>query len=202
MVGRGSINAEIARQREIELSRQAERRAPILSELNATRQHPTEAVTIRPGAVGDQLELAQLAKGQRDSLPERPRLIAELGGVQWPPSRSPTVQSSQRGPEWAPTSSRCCACGPIRSRAIRVATDGRAARSSGGCASASEDPPRCSEGRSRRGAERRPISPGRLRRAIPLKSSWSTIERLAIEEPSDSPHRKAPPERGFSLAGR
>lgn len=81
MVGRGSINAEIARQREIELSRQAQRRAPILSELDATTpQRTTEAVTIRLGAVGDQLELAQLANGERDSLPERPRLIAELGG--------------------------------------------------------------------------------------------------------------------------
>ena len=43
MVGRGGINGEIARQREIEANRQAQWRAPILSELNAaTLQDPTE----------------------------------------------------------------------------------------------------------------------------------------------------------------
>jgi len=43
----------------------------------------------------------------------------------------------------------------------------------------------------------------RPRRAIPLRSPpFGVLECLARKEPSESTHRKTPPERGFSLAGR
>jgi hypothetical protein len=74
------INAEIARQREIEVSRQALRWGAIASELDASLRPPPAAVTIRIAGADDHEDIALLAWREDASIPRLPRLIAELGG--------------------------------------------------------------------------------------------------------------------------
>jgi hypothetical protein len=74
------IYAEIARQREIEVARRAERWGAIASELSASVRPAPEAVTIRMAGAEDHKEIAALAWREHALIPRLPRMIAELGG--------------------------------------------------------------------------------------------------------------------------
>jgi hypothetical protein len=82
-MARDWLNAEIARQRQDELRRNAERNADGANgrptRLSA-RSRPREAVTIRLAAADDGHELDILARGHGAGVPHGPSLIAELGG--------------------------------------------------------------------------------------------------------------------------
>jgi hypothetical protein len=80
---RDSLNAEIARQRQAELRRTAERHA-LIGEMPArtriARARAQEAITIRLAAADDGRELDLLARVHGACMPAGPSLIAELGG--------------------------------------------------------------------------------------------------------------------------
>jgi hypothetical protein len=82
-MARDSLNAEIARHRQEELRRTAERHA-LIPEVPArarmARTRAQEAVTIRLAAADDGRELDLLARAQGAGMPAGPSLIAELGG--------------------------------------------------------------------------------------------------------------------------
>jgi hypothetical protein len=80
-MARDIVNAEIARQREAELRRHAQRYAAtrITPRTKATAM-PREAVTIRLAAPDDGRELDLLARRHGARVPAGPSLIAELGG--------------------------------------------------------------------------------------------------------------------------
>jgi hypothetical protein len=78
MIGSSGISAEIARQREIEVSRNA-RVAPILSELSASSApQPAPEVTIGLAAADGRREHANLARCENAASPRLPRLIARM----------------------------------------------------------------------------------------------------------------------------
>ncbi len=83
-MARDWLNAEIARQRQDELRRNAERNADSADGLPtrrvSARVRPQEAVTIRLAAADDGHELAILARVHGVRVPLGPSLIAELGG--------------------------------------------------------------------------------------------------------------------------
>jgi hypothetical protein len=82
-MARDSLNAEIARQRQAELRRTAERQA-LIGEMPArtriARARAQEAITIRLAAADDGRELDLLARVHGARMPAGPSLIAELGG--------------------------------------------------------------------------------------------------------------------------
>jgi hypothetical protein len=83
-MARDWLNAEIARQRQDELRRNAKRIADGADGLPArrlsSRARPQEAVTIRLAAADDGHELDILARVHGARVPLGPSLIAELGG--------------------------------------------------------------------------------------------------------------------------
>jgi hypothetical protein len=82
-MARDSLNAEIARQRQAELRRTAERHTPSRegpARTRMARAGAQEAVTIRLAAADDGRELDLLARTHGAGMPAGPSLIAELGG--------------------------------------------------------------------------------------------------------------------------
>jgi hypothetical protein len=80
-MARDGVNAEIARQREAELSRRAARHVSRLpTPRSKAPARPQEALTIRLAAADDRRELDLLARLDGAGVPHAPSLIAELGG--------------------------------------------------------------------------------------------------------------------------
>lgn len=80
-MARDILYAEIARQRELELRRGAERQVRLPAPGSETPIVPREPVTIRLAALTDRRELDLMARRNGVAVPAGRRLIAELGGT-------------------------------------------------------------------------------------------------------------------------